>query len=257
MHILGAFLGGLVLFAVGLRLLTPNAPSSLTTATPGASVPGGFDLLSSSLLWNAFLVILFLMMALLLFAGAKWAFSKIGVTTPTVSISVNQVIRVAGLVFLAWVAYRAGLLEKFDPSAIAIMLAVVGAIFIFISAVRIEGGVMLGFAVWLALSTPGGLQFPGLGSSVQTVTKPTFSHCDGKQHTYTLGDRDSLINGGANCKLVAWGRDAEVTLSGAGESKNFPAGAGGDFSFRATTWRCTRASNCNVAAVFVQQVAAR
>jgi hypothetical protein len=76
------------------------------------------------------------------------------------------------------------------------------------------------------------------------------SNCDGVQRTHTLSGAGSLINGGAHCELVAWGRDSDVMVYGAGGNKNFPAGSGGTFAFTATHWKCASVSSCNVAAIF-------
>ncbi len=84
-------------------------------------------------------------------------------------------------------------------------------------------------------------------SSVQTAKH---GNCDGKEHTYTLSSSDSLINGGADCELVEWGRDAAVVMSGSGKSKAFPPGPSDTFDFRATTWKCAFAPSCHVAAIF-------
>lgn len=77
-----------------------------------------------------------------------------------------------------------------------------------------------------------------------------YSACDGQRRTYTLTSSLSLANGGARCRLVEWGRDAAVVVAGSGVEMTFPAGAGGNFSFDATGWRCASASSCHVAAYF-------
>ena len=115
-------------------------------------------------------------------------------------------------------------------------------------------GVLVGGAILTALLPAIWEVVPSSSSSsTQTArTVQTVGVCDGVKRTYQLSANDTLVNGGADCRLIEWGRDNAVTVLGANRQQTFPAGPGGDFDFRATRWKCATSTTCLVAAVFVR-----